>query len=185
MSKGTPQGLLIRVAQVLDSLDVDYFVTGGMAVSRWGRPRSTLDVNIVVDLLDTKVKTFSKLISKIGRDVYFDKNAVSRAVRKQTRFDMIDPDTGLKVDFIIKRDPVSRVRFQRKIEETIDGTDISFISPEDLILVKLDWYQRSQSSKHLEDADSVLSVSKSIVNKEYLSSQAERLGMSGGLEKII
>lgn len=36
--------LLIKIAEILEKLSVDYFVTGGFAVSVWGRPRATFDI---------------------------------------------------------------------------------------------------------------------------------------------
>ena len=46
-----PGKLLVKVAPILDQLCIAYFVTGGFAVSVWGRPRATFDVDIVVQLV--------------------------------------------------------------------------------------------------------------------------------------
>ena len=42
------QELLRRVIQVLDSAGIEYMVTGSIASSLQGEPRSTHDINIVV-----------------------------------------------------------------------------------------------------------------------------------------
>ena len=42
------EGLLIKIADTLKDLKVPYIITGGMAVSVWGRPRYTADIDIVV-----------------------------------------------------------------------------------------------------------------------------------------
>ena len=36
-----PGKLLVKIARILDELGIEYFVTGGFAVSVWGRPRAT------------------------------------------------------------------------------------------------------------------------------------------------
>jgi len=43
---------LIKIVQILENLKIDYFVTGGLAVSVWGRPRATFDIDIVIKLIE-------------------------------------------------------------------------------------------------------------------------------------
>jgi len=45
-----PRQLLVKVAKVLDNLSIPYVVTGGMAVTIWGRVRFTADIDIVIEL---------------------------------------------------------------------------------------------------------------------------------------
>jgi len=59
-----------------------------------------------------------------------------------------------------------------------------FISPEQFILIKLKWYKTSQSSKHLEDAESVLTISGEKLDMDYLNKWAEKLGVLEILNKI-
>ncbi|MCI0464928.1 MAG: hypothetical protein L0Z62_49030 [Gemmataceae bacterium] len=44
------QELLTRVVQVLDAAGIDYMVTGSLASSLQGEPRSTHDIDLVVAL---------------------------------------------------------------------------------------------------------------------------------------
>jgi len=39
----SPEKLLIKITKILESLNIKYFITGGFAVSVWGRPRATFD----------------------------------------------------------------------------------------------------------------------------------------------
>ena len=41
----SPTDLLILISKILDGLRIDYFISGGFAVSVWGRPRFTADVD--------------------------------------------------------------------------------------------------------------------------------------------
>ena len=43
--EGDPRRLLVEVARVLTKLNILYFVTGGMAVFVWGKPRFTADID--------------------------------------------------------------------------------------------------------------------------------------------
>ena len=67
----------------------------------------------------------------------------------------------MKVDFwILENDIFDRSRLKRKITKKVWGENISFISPEDLIISKLDWYKKSRSTRHLEDVESVIAIQK-------------------------
>lgn len=41
--------LIIKIAKILEKLNIQYAVTGGYAVSVLGRPRATFDIDIVIE----------------------------------------------------------------------------------------------------------------------------------------
>ncbi len=181
-----PGKLLIRVAPVLDELKIGYFVTGGFAISVWGRPRATFDVDIVIQLVEPKVVPLAKALRRISEAGYVDEDAAREAIERMGEFNFIDPETGVKVDFwIMKKTPAGRSEFERRIARKIDGQKIYFISPEDLILNKLLWYRESKSSRHLEDAESVLKISGEKLDRRYLNQWAKKLGVTDILAKLL
>jgi len=102
-------------------------------------------------------------LKKISEFGYIDEETAKRAISKKGEFNFIDPETGVKVDFwVMKGDEMSINEFNRKIVKKISGKNIYFISPEDLILSKLLWYGKNESSRHLEDIESVLKIQKKI-----------------------
>lgn len=46
------QKLIIEIAKILDTLAIKYAITGGYAVSVWGKPRSIFDVDVIIELPD-------------------------------------------------------------------------------------------------------------------------------------
>jgi len=70
---------------------------------------------------------------------------------------------------------------QRRVAKKIGKEDVWFSTPEDLILIKLQWYKESQSTRHLEDIESILDIQLS-VDKEYLRHWALAQGTSTILE---
>ncbi|MDD3487008.1 MAG: hypothetical protein PHF35_01355 [Candidatus Moranbacteria bacterium] len=49
----------------------------------------------------------------------------------------------MKVDFwALRNDACTRSRLKRKISKKVWGQNMSFLSPEDLILAKLDWFKK-------------------------------------------
>lgn len=182
-----PEKLLLKITPILDELKIDYFITGGFAVSGWGRIRSTLDIDIVIELLEPKVKPLATALRKISKFGYIDEEAAAEALKRKGEFNFIDPETGFKVDFWInKENERTKIEFKRRLIKKVNGQKIYFISPEDLILEKLIWYEKSgESSKHLEDVESVFKISGENLDKNYLKKQATKLGMAGLLKKFL
>jgi len=180
-----PEKLLLKIAPILKNLKIDYFITGGLAVSVWGRPRATFDIDIIVKLLEPKVPALVKALRKISRAGYIDEDAAKQAIIQKGEFNFIDPESGLKVDFwVAKNDLWSKVEYSRKKVKRIRNQQIYFISPEDLILSKLVWYKESGSDRHLEDVESVLKISKKKLDRKYLKQMAKELEVQEILKEI-
>lgn len=182
-----PEKLLLKVVPILDELKIDYYITGGFAVSGWGRIRSTLDIDIVIKLLEPKIKPLATALRKISKFGYIDEEATKEALKRKGEFNFIDPETGFKVDFwISKEDERTKMEFKRRLIKKINGQKVYFISPEDLILEKLIWYEKSgESSRHIEDVESIFKISGRKLDKNYLKKQTAKLGIMGLLKKFL
>lgn len=181
-----PEKLLLKVAPILDELKIDYYITGGFAVSVWGRPRATFDIDIVIKLLEPKIPPLAEALRKISKFGYIDEEAAKEALRRKGEFNFIDPETGIKVDFWTEKgNKIAKTEFERRIAKKIDKQKVYFISPEDLILNKLIWYEKSQSSRHLEDAESVFKISGDKLDIAYLKKQAIKSGVAGLLKRFM
>jgi len=177
----TPEQLLCKIAKILEKLDIPYFVTGGFAVAVLAKPRYTADIDIVIELIPKKVPELARELLSIDKGVYISEEAMRDALEDKEEFNFIHPQTGLKVDFWIKRYPFEK--FEKAIIKIIDGQNVNFISPEDLILSKLIWYKESKSSRHLEDIKSILEISK--VNLNYIKKWAEEQSTIKILNEIL
>jgi hypothetical protein len=177
------EDLLIKVTGILDKLKIPYIITGGMAVSIWGRTRYTADIDIVVELLEKNINLLAKELLSVDKDVYVSEEAMREASEIKGEFNFIHPQSQLKVDFWVIKNAFNKQEIKRAIVKKIDGKKISFVSPEDLILSKLLWYQLSESTRQLEDVESVLRISK--VDMDYIKNTAEKQDTVGILEGII
>ncbi len=185
MEQIDPRHLLVKIAKVLDRLNIPYIVTGGMAVLIWGRPRFTADIDIVIALKPEKIGDLEKALLELSRAGYVDKEAIKQALERRGEFNFIDGETGVKVDFWIEKGAkFDLIGFERKKTKIIKGQRVYFISPEDLILSKLLWYKSAETSRHLEDIESILKISGEKLNMRYLKQWAIKLGVSGILKKI-
>ena len=184
----TPEQLLYKIVKILNVLRIPYIITGGFAVAVWGKPRFTADIDIIIELLSKNIKSLAQALLKIDKDVYISEEAMRDALLHNGEFNFIHPQTGLKVDFWVKEskaDIYGEVKFERRRVKKIDNQKIFFVSPEDLILSKLSWYKKGESSKHLEDIKSILNNKKLKLDFKYINNWAEKQSTIKILEEII
>ncbi|MBI2642057.1 MAG: hypothetical protein HYW96_00590, partial [Candidatus Wildermuthbacteria bacterium] len=120
----------------------------------------------------------AQALRKLSEASYADEAMMQDAVRRKGEFNFIDGDTGVKVDFwATKHDEYSLLKLKRRVPRKISGKTVYFISPEDLILSKLIWHKMSESSRQLEDIESILKISGKKLDMEYIKKWAEHLGV--------
>jgi hypothetical protein len=176
-----PEELLCKIVKILEGLKIPYIVTGGFAVAVLAKPRFTADIDIVIELLPKNISRLARELLAIDKDVYVSKAAMEDALRRRGEFNFIHPQTGLKVDFWVKRYPFEK--FNRRIIKKINKQKINFIAPEDLVLSKLNWYKEGQGSKQIEDIKSILKIAKP--DLKYIKKWAEQQGTIDILEEIL
>ena len=181
----TIQKFVNQIASVLNRLKIDYIITGGIAVSVWGNPRHTADVDIVVEIDSVKsIQDLIKDLKKIFPKSYPDVEMAIDAFRRKSEFNIIESGYGLKADFFISdKSEYKMSEIKRGRQRKIDNKIIRFISPEDLIISKLIWFKESQSTRQLEDISSVMDVQKKL-DRTYLNKWIEKLDLQEEWQKI-
>ncbi len=171
--------LLKRVVRTLDELGIDYMITGSVASSLQGEPRSTHDIDFVVALRPSDVDRLVNAFA--GPDFYVDATAARDAIAHESMFNLIDVREGDKVDFwILTGEPFDRTRFSRKYVEEVLGERLSVSTPEDTILMKLRWAtQMGGSQKQFTDALRVFEVQYEGLDLDYLNRWADDLDLQG------
>lgn len=176
--------LLKRVVAVLDEVGIEYMITGSIASSLQGEPRSTHDIDIVVFLQKSQVQ---QLVTKFpASDFYLDQQSILQAIDNEGMFNMIDRREGDKVDFWILTDQLfDQSRFSRKYLEEFLDMEILVSRSEDTILAKLRWMKLSGGSeKQFTDAVRVYEVQYSQLDQEYLNQWAQKLGIEAEFKKL-
>jgi len=171
------QELLKQVVAALNSAGIDYMVTGSVASSLHGEPRSSHDIDLLVSVDMTGAR---KLIETLRPPVYYlDPAAVADAIATKGMFNLIDTETGDKVDFwVLTDEPFDRSRFARKYEEEFMGVRLKAPTPEDTILAKLWWAkQAGGSEKQFGDALRVYELQSGRLDKDYLLDWVGKLGL--------
>lgn len=169
--------LLKKVIQVLENLNIPYMITGSIASSLQGEPRSTHDIDIVITFQKSQIK---KLIDAFpSPDFYLDETSILDAIKSKRSFNLIDVKEGSKVDFwILTNDSFDQSRFSRRYGEEFSGIKMQVSSPEDTILAKLRWAKLSGGSeKQFIDALRVYEVQFGKLNMGYLEHWVKELNI--------
>lgn len=169
--------LLEKLANILNRLKIPYFVTGGLAVSIWGRPRFTADIDVLIHLMPQNLDSLADELLKIGEAIYLDKEIMRQVSQAgKGEFNLIHPESGLKIDFwILNKNRFDQERMQRRKTKSFNKTKIFFSSPEDLILIKLQWHKETASTRQLEDIESIMKIQKEL-DVEYIEKWAKKQG---------
>ncbi|MDX1608370.1 MAG: DUF6036 family nucleotidyltransferase [Candidatus Spechtbacterales bacterium] len=184
--KADPREVLKDISKILEELNINYIVTGGLAVVVWGRPRYTADIDTVVEMDAGDVNKLAVALRKLGKAGYINEDAMHEALKNKGEFNFIDGRTGMKIDFwIATNTPFDKSRMERKTAEDIKGQRVYFTSPEDLIISKLQWYALSESTRHIEDIESVLDISRDKLDMDYLKKWAAKLDVNDILDNIL
>ena len=171
------EGFLQRLVAVLDQVGVPYMLSGSLASAFYGIPRSTQDIDIVVQMDLSRLRS---LLRALPEDQYYvSEPAAMDALRRQGQFNIIDMETGWKVDLIVcKRRPFSQMEFGRRRSEEVLGVALMVCSPEDSILSKLEWAKKSGGSeRQLRDVSGVWQMRRAELDQAYIEHWAHELGV--------
>ncbi|HET8930928.1 MAG TPA: hypothetical protein VFN21_09750 [Acidimicrobiales bacterium] len=178
-----PLESLATIIEALDEAGVPHMLAGSFASSHHGVPRSTADIDLVVEVGDA---TFDRLLDTLdtGR-FYVPVDTARRERRLGGQFNLIDLRTGWKIDLIFRRDrPFSRVEFERRHPATVAGVQTYLASAEDTILAKLEWGAASGSERQWRDVVEILRARAGDLDDTYLDHWAPELGVEAELARV-
>jgi hypothetical protein len=140
------RGLLERIVPALKGANVPFMVAGSFASAAHGLPRSTNDLDIVID--PTR-ETLESLLQRLPPETYYvDADVARDALKRRSMFNVVDHATGWKIDFIMRKNRAfSREEFERRSTVNLLGVDVLMASAEDTILAKLEWSKASGGSE--------------------------------------
>ena len=180
-----PFGLVVAMAAILDELGVPYALGGSMASSLLGEPRSTVDVDLAVQL---DAATGEALLELVSARFYVPVDSAREAIEAHSSFNLVDTDNALKVDiFVVGDGLLDRMQIQRRVRIVVPGAPdgIWVTSAEDQVLRKLDWFRQSGSTSERQwrDVVGILRAHGAELDAEYLSESARALDLSGELDE--
>jgi hypothetical protein len=178
----TENELLRDCLERLNSSGIGYFVTGSMASNYWGVPRTTHDLDFVVQLKSEQV---SLLVAAFQKDFFIQESSVRGALGPPHQFNAIDQRSALKIDFwVLTGDEFAQQAFARRQQVSLFGTPAWIASAEDVLLYKLLWHQASLSERQLSDVAGIWALQEKTLDADYLQKWAHILNVAELLEKV-
>jgi len=159
-------------------------VTGSMASNAWGIPRTTHDLDFVIQLPPSQTPRFVAAFEK--PDYSVDELSIRNAYKPPHQFNVIHIPSALKADFWqLTPNPFEQEMFSRRIKDIWFHEVIWLATAEDVILHKLFWNKITPSDRQLGDVAGVIQVQKEKLDRDYMRPWAKELGVSAELEKAL
>lgn len=182
-----PLQVAVRVGTALESVGAAYFLGGSLASSLQGEPRSTNDIDFVIELAPWSVPRF---VAALGGDFAVDPVALTNALRRGGTTNIFFLPLVMKIDLFARGDkPFDEAEFQRRRTVSIgsagaESAKLWIKSPEDSVLRKLLWYEEGGrvSERQWRDVVALLRVGGPTLEWVYLDTWANRLRLSELLE---
>lgn len=179
-----------RLRAVLEQLNIPYMIGGSIASCIHGIPRSTNDVDLVVDFRTEHIQPFC---AELSAEFYADPIHIQESLHHQTLFNLVHFATGFKFDMIpLSSKPYDQAQFARRSTAaySFDGQEtlqVAVASPEDTILMKLVWYRMGGqvSERQWSDVLDVVRVQRERLDRAYLRQWAPPLGVEDLLEEAL
>jgi hypothetical protein len=178
------------VINALEAAQVDYLLGGSLALAAWGEPRSTLDVDLVVNLSVEQMQPLSDALTRRGIlapvDLMLDLGLENRGDVALTAYHTV---AGFKAEFFMLRpgDALRESALARRRPVDL-GPPLGYVhlhSPEDLILYKLKYFDIGEQTKHVRDILGILLARGPELDWDYLDRWVGQLRLAKVWQYIV
>lgn len=173
---------LLGVVELFDHLGIPYYIGGSLASSAYGVARATADVDLIADVRPDQVPT---LVTQLQAAYYVDAVMIRDAIVRRASFNLLHLPTMVKVDVFLPKQrafdaQVAQRVHQDTLEEAPAARRVNLLSPEDVILTKLEWYRAGNnvSERQWNDVLGVLRVQQATLDRAYLQHWAAALNIA-------
>jgi hypothetical protein len=161
------------VLDALDAAKIEYMIGGAVASWAWGEPRSTLGLDLVINVPVGSINDLSNELA--NRDILVPSDIILDALiedRGDLPISAIHSLSGFKADLYLVRpdDPLRTSSFNRRkiVDLGPELGEVYLHSPEDLILYKLFYFSLSRQTKHLRDITAILQTLGDEIELDYI-----------------
>ncbi|MBK9036016.1 MAG: hypothetical protein IPL61_33005 [Myxococcales bacterium] len=174
----TPATTLAWATGLLDQLGIPHMVVGSFASSAHGLPRTTQDIDVVIDPTPAQL---TALLAAIDLDrFYVDADTARDALRRRGMFNIIDMANGWKLDLVIRKATAHAIEeLERRVVGTVAGVPAPLATAEDVIIGKLMWARAGASDRQLADVAGILTTRGPQLDRPYLARWIGELGLDG------
>ena len=152
----------------LESADIRYCLVGGLAAIAYGRPRLTLDADLVLALAPNHIAALIRAFPP--EDFYLPPAEVLLTeITRESRghFNIIHHHSALRADcYLPGKSELSHWELQQRQRIETPFGSFWFSPPAAVIVHKLLFFREGQSEKHLDDIRAILSANPDIPSSD-------------------
>jgi hypothetical protein len=153
---------LHAASRVLAPRGSRWYVFGAQAVTIWGIPRMSADLDLTIELALDEVPTFVQQMSDNGFRLRISEPGEFVARTGVLPFE--HSGSGLLVDVVVSGPGIEEEFHRRAVPVDVDGVQVPFISPEDLIVTKV----LAGRPKDLDDVRGVLETRGATLDLDWV-----------------
>ena len=175
------------VADVFEKLGVRYVVCGSLASSAHGMVRTTMDADLIADLRQDHVSMFVELLKD---SFYIDDEMIRSAIEHRRSFNIIHLESMFKVDIFTPQPRIfdqNQLSRRQEIQLGEEQIRLFILSPEDVVLAKLEWYRLGGevSDQQWRDILGVLIIKQDQLDHQYMQQMADQMDTTDLLERAL
>jgi hypothetical protein len=164
---------LAAIVSELGRFEIPHMLAGSFASTYHGDPRTTNDIDLVIDPTREALEGF---VRGLDPERFY--------VSTETALNVVLLDSGWKADLILRKErPFSRAEFERRQPAEIAGVAVFVATAEDTIVAKLEWARAGESERQLRDVIGFVEVSGERLDREYLARWIAELGLEALWER--
>ena len=171
--------ILQLVCTYLNENNINYVIVGGVAVMYHGVPRTTVDIDLILQMEDEQISPFTEFLNSKG----FAASAtdIRAAFNEQSHSTSFFRDTLLRLDIQGINSDFDEMTLDRAILVDLFGTSVRIGSAEDALVNKILF----QGEQDMRDALGILKRNHENLDFEYIRSTCRILGILDFLEQFL
>jgi predicted nucleotidyltransferase len=174
----TTSDIMLRVAEALSRAKIPSMIVGSFSSNYHGIPRSTQDVDFVLQLDSALTSDFVQILGdefEAEPQLTFETNTGTQKQEFRVK------GTEFKVElFRLSNDPFDQERFSRRQPVNVAGCQVWFPTAEDVIVMKLRWAR----AKDKADVRDVMFVKRGKLDWPYIENWCRKHGTLAKLDEI-
>ncbi len=170
--------ILLLVCKFLNKEEIHYVIVGGITVLYYGNPRTTMDIDIILQLSDGNPK---KLVAFMRENDFFVSEAdLAVAFGEKSHCTIEDKRSMIRLDLKGVYTEADKLTLERRKEVIWHNEPIYITSPEDLIANKLAF----GSEQDIKDAEGIWVRQMGELDLRYLGGRCRTLGVREEFEEM-
>lgn len=171
-----------RVFDACDALGIPYVLVGSFASNIYSIPRATKDVDFV---LRAEPGQFSQLMATLGPDFVRDPQIQFETVTGTKKILVEEKESGFEIEFFeLSSEPHDQERFARRRRLEVFGREAWVLTPEDVLVTKINWIHRAGRKKDVPDVENVIAIQRDSLDWAYIEKWCDQLGSRQVLDQI-